>query len=106
VRAEASLIRRYRQWLTHIVALALLAAQFGMAVHASAHLGADQDAPAAQVCDYCLTSNSLQSMVGGAVATPVVVDVARQCPQKTVVRQEAPKRSFTGFRSRAPPTLL
>jgi hypothetical protein len=77
-----------------------------MAVHASAHLGADQDVPTAQLCDYCLTSTSLQSMVDGVAATPVAVNVARQCPQKTVARKQAPRRSFTGFRSRAPPTLL
>jgi hypothetical protein len=77
-----------------------------MAVHASTHLGADPDAAAAQVCDYCLTSTSLQSMVDGVAATPVAVNVARQCPQESVGHQEAPKRSFTGFRSRAPPTPL
>jgi hypothetical protein len=77
-----------------------------MAVHASTHLGADQDTAATQLCDYCLASTSLQSMVDGAVATPVVVNVARQCAQKPIVEEAAPQRAFNGFRSRAPPTLL
>jgi hypothetical protein len=77
-----------------------------MAVHASTHLGADQDAGLAQICDYCLTSSSLQSMADDAAAAPFIVNVANQCPQKRVVKKKAPQRSFTGFRSRAPPTLL
>lgn len=104
--AEAFLIRRSRQWFTHVIALALLAAQFGMAVHASTHLNVDQDASLAQICDYCLTANSLHNMVDDAAAAPVIVSVAQQCPQKPIVKKQRPKRSFTGFQSRAPPVLL
>jgi hypothetical protein len=101
------LVRSSRRWITHVVALALLAAQLGIAVHASTHLqGGDQDASLAQVCDYCLTSSSLHNMLDDAAAAPIIVNVAQQCPQKPVVRKERPKRSFTGFRSRAPPVLL
>jgi N-acyl-D-aspartate/D-glutamate deacylase len=101
------LIRRTRHWITQVVALALLTAQFGMAAHASTHLGnLDQDAGLAQICDYCLTASALQSMADDAAAGPVIVHVAQQCPPKPVVKKKAPKRAFTGFRSRAPPTLL
>lgn len=101
------MIRSSRRWITHVIALALLAAQFGMAVHASSHYqDSDQDSSLAQVCDYCLTSSSLYNMLDDAAAAPVIVNVAHQCPQKPVVKKERPKRSFTGFRSRAPPVLL
>jgi hypothetical protein len=104
--AEALLIRKSRHWLIHVVVLALFAAQFGMAVHASTHLGTDQDASLAQICDYCLTANSLHDMVDDAAAGPVIVSVAQQCPQKPAAKKPRPKRSFTGFQSRAPPVLL
>jgi len=105
--AEAYLFRRSRRWITHVVALALLAAQFGMTVHAGTHYQTgDQDASLAKICDYCLTSSSLHNMLDDAAPAPVIVSVAHQCPQKPVVKKERPKRSFTGFRSRAPPVLL
>jgi hypothetical protein len=104
--AEAFLIRRSRHWLIHVVVLALFAAQFGMAVHANTHLNDERDASLAQICDYCLTSGSLNDMVGDAAAGPVIVHVAQQCPKKPVVQKRRPKRSFTGFQSRAPPVLL
>ena len=101
------MIRSSRRWITHVVALALFAAQFGMAVHASTHYqDGDQDASLAQICDYCLTASSLHNMLDDAAAAPVIVNVAQQCPQKPVARKQRPKRSFTGFRSRAPPVLL
>jgi hypothetical protein len=104
--AEAFLIRRSRHWLIHVIVLALFAAQFGMAVHASTHLNADQEASLAQICDYCLSANALHNMVDDAAAGPVIVNVAQQCTQKPVIKKQRPKRSFTGFQSRAPPALL
>jgi hypothetical protein len=106
-RAEASLFRISRRWITHVVALALLAAQLGVAVHASTHLqSGDQDAALAQICDYCLTASSLHNMLDDAATAPLIVNVAHQCPRKPIAQKERPKRSFTGFRSRAPPVLL
>jgi hypothetical protein len=104
--AEAFLVRRHRSWITRVVVLALFAAQFGMAVHANTHLNTDQDAALAQICDYCLSANALHNMVDDAAAGPIIVNVAQQCPQKPVVKKQRPKRSFTGFQSRAPPALL
>ena len=104
--AEAYLFRKSRSWIVHVAVLTLFAAQFGVAAHANTHLNADQDLSLSQICDYCLTANALYSMADDAVAGPVIVSVAQRCPQKPVVKKERPKRSFTGFKSRAPPALL
>jgi hypothetical protein len=101
------LIRISRRWITDVVALALLAAQLGVAAHASTHLqSGDQDAALAQICDHCLTASSLHDLLDDATTAPLIVNVAHQCPRKPVVQKERPKRAFTGSKSRVPPVLL
>lgn len=102
------LIRRNRRLLVHLLSLALLFAQFGVAVHASAHLKADPHGipTSAHVCGECLSSSPLQNMVGGAltVVTPIKVVHDRALESRTLAF--APARAFNAFRSRAPPILL
>src|SRR5262245_5157185 len=103
---EAYLIRRPRRWFTHVLALVLLTAQFGMVVHASTHLRSDPHGTAAQLCGQCRSSSALQNMVGGASVAVLAVSVARQRVDDDGVAVSAPRQSFNAFRSRAPPTLL
>ena len=86
--------------------MAFLFAQFGMVVHASTHLKLDSHATPTQLCGQCLSSASLQNMVGsGAIVLQAVV-VARQHGEEPVAVPGAPRHPFAAFRSRAPPQLL
>jgi hypothetical protein len=102
------LIRRNRRLLVHLLSLALLFAQLGVAVHASAHLKADPHGipTSVHICGECLSFSPLQNMVGGAltVVLPVKAVLDRALESRGI--SLAPARPFNAFRSRAPPTLL
>jgi hypothetical protein len=89
----------------HVLSLAMLFAQLGAVVHASAHLKQSPHATPtqAQLCGECLSFAPMQNMVGGAptvvLAVHVFPDRALEC--RAVV--SVPHRAFTAFRSRAPP---
>jgi len=86
----------------NLLTVALLFAQFGMAVHASTHLKPDQHA-AAQLCGQCLSSSSLQNMVGGGASVIPAADVTHDHAVEASVVADSPRRAFAAFRSRAPP---
>jgi hypothetical protein len=102
------LIRRRRRGLVHVLSLALLFAQLGMAVHASAHFGSDSHAGPAQqqLCGKCASFAPLQNMVGGAPPTVLAVEVSHDRAQERVAIAQVPYRAFSAFRSRAPPSPL
>jgi hypothetical protein len=103
LRPEACLIRRNRRWIVHLLCLGLFCAQLGAVLHLSTHLKADTHA--AQVCGKCLSSTSLQNMVGSGASVVAEANIAhaRACSREE--SEPAPQRGFTGFRSRAPPAI-
>lgn len=102
------LIRRHRRLLVHLLTLALLFAQFGLAMHASAHVKADPHGipTSGHICGECLSFSPLQNMVGGDVTVILPVPLVHDPALESAVAPPAPARAFTAFRSRAPPTLL
>ena len=90
----------------HLLSVAFLFAQFGMVVHASTHLKSDPHATPSQLCGQCLSSASLQNMVGSGATILQAVVVARHHAAESVAVADAPHRAFAAFRSRAPPQLL
>ena len=91
-----------------MLALAILAAQFGAEAHAYSHLAKDPDsAPnSLQTCTKCLSFAPVTMAVGG---TPyvVIVDHCVAEPALPVVTTSIPDRfSFPAFQPRAPPRLL
>ena len=102
-RPGGYLIRRHQRWFAHLLSLAFLFAQLGMAVHASTHLRADPDTKATQFCGQCLTSAPLQNMVGGGAIVIPAVEVQHDHALEAAASADAPRRAFTAFRSRAPP---
>ena len=100
------MIRRNRSLIVHWLSLALLFAQFGMAVHASTHLKPDSHPASAQLCGHCLSFSPLQNMAGGGAIALPAVDVAQQHSVNSSVDAVAPRQPFTAFRSRGPPNLL
>jgi disulfide bond formation protein DsbB len=100
------LIRRNRSLIVHWLSLALLFAQFGIAVHASTHLKPDSHPASAQLCGHCLSFSPLQNMVGGGAIALPAVDVAQQHSFDSSIGAVAPRQPFTAFRSRGPPYLL
>ena len=94
---------RKRRFIVHLLSLALLFAQLGVVVHASTHLKDDSHAAAAQICNHCLTSAPLQSMVGGGATAVLAVTILRTPAVDADAEYLAPHRAFTAFRSRAPP---
>jgi len=101
--AGGLLIRRNRRWFVHLLSLAFLCAQFGMVVHASTHLKSDPDSAATRFCGQCLSSAPLQNMVGGGAVILPTVEILHDHVIDTVIRADAPRGTFTAFRSRAPP---
>jgi hypothetical protein len=97
-----TLIRRNRRWLVKLLSLAFLFAQFGMVVHASTHLKPEQHATA-QLCAQCLSSSSLQNMVGGGASIVPAVTVSHDHAIEASIVADSPRRAFAAFRSRAPP---
>jgi len=104
-RPEAFLIRRHRRWFVQILSVALLLAQLGVAVHASAHLKSDLSS-GAQACGQCLSHAPLQNMVGGGANVVADVAAVRVPAFAGTTRGDAPHPPFSAFRSRAPPELL
>ena len=100
------LIRRNRSLIVHWLSLALLFAQFGMAVHASTHLKPDSHPSNTQLCGHCLSFSPLQNMAGGGAIALPTVDVAHQYSVDSSADAAAPRQPFTAFRSRGPPYLL
>jgi len=82
--------------------VAFLFAQFGMVVHASTHLKPEQHATA-QLCGQCLSSGSLQNMVGGGASVIPAADLTPDHAIEASVVADSPRRAFAAFRSRAPP---
>ncbi len=74
-----------------------------MVVHASTHLKPDQHNSATQLCAQCLSSASLQNMVGGGAAVIPSVNVVHDHAIDAKAVVDAPRRAFAAFRSRAPP---
>lgn len=100
------MFRRNRRLLVNLLSLALLFAQFGLAAHASTHLGNDPDSQSTQVCDYCLSSSALQNMGGGDASFEVAVTVAHNHAIEVTPGHSIAPVAFTAFRSRAPPQIL
>jgi hypothetical protein len=100
------LIRRNRSLWVQLLSLAFLFAQLGMAAHASTHLQGDGDAPAGQLCDYCISSSALQNMAGGDASFEVAVHVAHAFAIDAPPVALPAIAGFTAFRSRAPPPIL
>lgn len=98
------LIRSSRRWFVHLLSLALICAQFGMAVHASTHLD-DRDVQA-QACDYCITSHALQNMGGGDASFEFTVTVSHDFVAEVSSVPAPAAAPFRAFRSRAPPAVL
>jgi disulfide bond formation protein DsbB len=107
-RLEALLIRRPRRWFVHVLSLALLFAQLGMALHASSHLKADPHATPtqAQLCGQCASFSPVQNMVGNAPAILFVVHVSHDRAADCAAIASVPSAAFTAFRSRAPPSFV
>ena len=101
---EARLIRRHRRWFVHLLTLAFLCAQLGMAVHASTHLKGEPHPAQSQLCGQCLSFAPLQNMVGGSAAVILPVSVSHDRAVDTVTRSLEPRQAFSAFRSRAPPS--
>jgi len=99
-------MQRNRRWFTHLLSLVLLFAQLGLVAHASTHLGEERDAPAAQVCDYCVSSTALQHVAGGGTPLDFPVTIARDSAVDRHEAIEPARAGFTAFRSRAPPRFL
>ena len=87
----------------HLLTLAFLSAQLGMAVHASTHLKAEPHPAQSQLCGQCLSFAPLQNMVGGGSAVILTVNVSHDRAVDTVAEYFAPRQAFSAFRSRAPP---
>ena len=102
------MIRRNRKLFVHLLSLALLFAQFGMVVHASAHLKADPHAipTQAQLCGECLSFAPLHNIVGGAPVDVLVIKTTADRIHEVDDIAAVPPRAFDAFRSRAPPVLL
>jgi len=83
--------------------LALFCAQLGVVLHLSSHLKADTHS--AQLCGTCLSSAPLQNMVGGGTSVIADADVAHVSSSNSEKPRTLEQRSFTGFRSRAPPAI-
>ena len=77
-----------------------------MVVHASTHLSDEGDAPAAQLCDFCAVSNTLQNMAGGCAMPDVAANPVPDHAVEAAAAPQPPAAAFTAFRSRAPPILL
>jgi hypothetical protein len=87
----------------HLLSLAFLFAQLGMAVHASTHLKADQHPAQSQLCGQCLSFAPLQTMVASGAAVLFFAAVCHDGSLGGQALPNGPQRSFTAFRSRAPP---
>lgn len=87
----------------HLLTLAFLSAQLGMAVHASTHLKTDPHPAQSQLCGQCLSFAPLQNMVGGGSVVILPVSVPRDRAVDAATRSVAPRHPFSAFRSRAPP---
>lgn len=101
-----SLVRRPRRLLVNLLSIALLFAQFGMAVHASTHLGKDPDSRSVPACDYCLSASALQNPGGGDAGFEITVSVAPSHAFGAPPLHPIAAAAFTAFRSRAPPRFL
>lgn len=94
--------------LGRVLALALLVAQFGAAIHVYSHLLTDpvERLGAARSCGYCLASSQLQIAVG----TPESALPVRSLAWVTIVPEPVVSVSyqspFRAFRARAPPVLV
>jgi hypothetical protein len=100
------LIRRNRSLWVRLLSLALLFAQFGMAVHAATHLQGEGDVSAAQLCDYCIASSALQNMGGGDASFEFAVHALHASVVEAPPVALPASATFTAFRSRAPPQIL
>jgi hypothetical protein len=87
----------------HLLTLAFLSAQLGMAVHASTHLKGEPHPAQSQLCSQCLSFAPLQNMVGGGSVVILSVNVPNDRAVDTVADSPAPRQAFSAFRSRAPP---
>jgi len=87
----------------HLLTLAFLSAQFGMAVHASTHLKTEPHPAQSQLCGQCLSFAPLQNMVGGGATDILAVKVSQHRAVDTVAESLAPRQAFAAFRARAPP---
>jgi hypothetical protein len=97
------LIRHNRSLAVHLLSLAFLFAQLGMAVHASSHLKAEPHGAPAQVCGQCASFAPLQNMLGGGVAVILPVAVVHEHAVAVEATSIAPRGTRAAFRSRAPP---
>lgn len=100
---EACLVRRHRRWIVLSLCLALFCAQLGVVLHLSSHLKADTHA--AQLCGTCLSSAPLQNLAGGGASVIADANVSHVSPCESEKPRTLEQRSFTGFRSRAPPAI-
>jgi len=101
--AEADLNRPNRRGIAHLLPLAFLFAQLGMAVHASTHLRLDPHAAPVQTCGECQSFAPLQSMVGGGAVDVLAVVIPNDHVVPADWNFRVAQRAFTAFRSRAPP---
>jgi len=99
-------MQRNRRWFAHLLSLALLFAQLGLVAHAGTHLGEERDAPAAQLCDYCVSASALQHVAGGPAGVDFPVTVSHDSAVEACAGVQPARASFTAFRSRAPPRFL
>jgi hypothetical protein len=91
-----------------VLALALLAAQFGAEIHVYSHSLADpiERLGAARNCGYCLASAQLQIAVGAPESALPVRSLAWVTLVPEPVFSASYHSPFRAFRSRAPPTLV
>ena len=91
----------------HVLSLALLFAQLGMVVHASTHLKSNPHAAPtqSQLCGECVSFASMQNMVGGTPTAILVISVSPDAVPDSDTVSRIPHRTFTAFRSRAPPSF-
>ena len=102
------MIRRPRRWFVHVLSLALLFAQLGMAVHANSHLRSDPHATPtqAQLCGQCASSAPLLTMASGSLCIRVPHLAHAQGTAPASIDSSVHRLPHPAFRSRAPPHLL
>lgn len=108
-RAEAPTLSRHRQRLiARLLALALLAAQFGAEAHAYSHLGRDPDnlPNSTQYCAKCLSFAPVTAAAGGMPHAVLIVQSEPEAPLAAVTVPCATLSPRPSYQSRAPPLSL
>lgn len=105
---DTGLWSRREGLIARLLAITLLAAQFGAVAHAYSHLSDDaKGGPVTtQICGVCLSFAPLASAVGGPASTAALDPCGSDAAAPAVPPAIALDPHHPAFRSRAPPAIL